>query len=203
MDLAHRWIDRNLTRTELIMALLLLSVMIGFFSHHMYLVFGKVEKLMIDRTVLNINSALHLEASVAIMKRDGGSLQKLELINPMDLMKNSIGLEDFIDDQKGKNVSLAKNNIVIKPSNYGGIVIDDSDPNLEPGHWYFDQDDYLLFYILNYSEFFTSDLDGTPRIRYKVEMNFIDQDNDDVFDPSVDKLNSIQLNAIDEFEWSF
>ncbi len=203
MDLAHRWIDRNLTRTELIMALLLLSVMIGFFSHHMYLVFGKVEKLMIDRTVLNINSALHLEASVAIMKRDGGSLQKLELINPMDLMKNSIGLEDFIDDQKEKNVLLAKNNIVITPSNYGGIVVDDSDPNLEPGHWYFDQDDYLLFYILNYSEFFTSGLDGPPRIRYKVEMNFIDQDNDDVFDPSVDKLNSIKLNAVDEFEWSF
>ncbi len=202
MELAHRWSDRNLTRMELVMALLILSVMIGYFSHHMYSVFGKVEKSMIDRTLININSALNYHASFAIMNQDIETLNQMVSMNPMTLMTNNFGLAENSSDDLDINVIVA-NSISKAPSNYGGTVIDDSDTNLDSGQWYFDQDDSLLFYKLNNAEFFTSDIEGPPRVRYKVNLNFIDQDGDKLFNPLIDEFTSLKLDAVDHFEWSF
>lgn len=203
MELAHRWGDRNLTRMELIMALLILSVMIGYFGHYMYSVFGKVEKSLVDRTLLNINSSLNYQASFALMNRDIESLNQMVLMNPMDLMISSIGSEKIMVNLQENNALVTTDHIAITPSNYGGVVIDDSDPHLDSGQWYFDQDDSLLFYKINNTEFFTSDIDGPARIRYKVHMDYIDQNNDNLFNPSVDKFNSIKLKAVDHYEWAF
>ena len=203
MELAHRWGDRNLTRAELVMAILILALLIGYFSRHMFIVFGKVEKSMIDRTLININTALHYKASFSMMEGDVDAINKLVLMNPMDLMTNKIVVGDFSFGQQNDNSLMDINYITSAPSNYGGIVIDDSDPNLESGQWYFDQDDHILFFKLYNSEYFTSNIDGPARVRYKVRLDYIDQNNDNSFDHLVDKFMSVKLQAIDNFEWSF
>jgi hypothetical protein len=201
MELAHRWSDRNLTRTELVMALLILSLMIGYFGHHMYTVFGKVEKSMMDRTLININSALNVQSAFALLKKDQIFFDKIMHMNPMDLMTSPLFMDDLL--LKKHNNETLISNVVIVPSNYGGAVIDDREPSLESGLWYFDQDDGLLFYKVNNSEFFTSDIGDPARVRFKVRVDYIDHNNDNSFDPSVDKFSSIKLEAIDHFEWSF
>lgn len=202
MELAHRWSDRNLTRMELVMAVLILSVMISYFSHHMYTVFGKVEKSMIDRTLININSALKYHAAFALMIDDIETLNQMDSMNPMNLMTSSVGLAENTGDDFNINFIVA-NNSSRTPSNYGGAVIDDSDLSLDSGQWYFDQDDQLLFYKLSNAEFFTSDIEGPARVRFKVHLNYIDQDDNKLFNPLVDKFMSISLDAVDHFEWSF
>ncbi len=202
MELAHRWSDRNLSRMELVIALLILTMMIGFFSHHMYSIFGKVEKSMIDRTIININSALNYHAAFALMNKDIETLNQMGSMNPMILMTNSVGLADNSSDDLDIKF-IVENNISRTPSNYGGVVIDDSDQSLDSGQWYFDQDDRLLFYKLSNAEFFTSDIDGPARVRFKVHLNYIDQDDNKLFNPLVDKFTSINLDAVDHYEWSF
>ena len=201
MELAHRWHDRNLTRLELVSAIFILSLLIGIFSRYMFIVFGKVEKSMMDRTLININTALNVQSAFALLKNDKSYFDNVVNMNPMDLMTSQPFMEDLILNEQKKNVLI--NNAAIAPSNYGGEVINDSDPGLDSGLWYFDKDDGLLFYKINNNEFFTSDIDGPARIRYKVRLNYTDQDNDHSFTPSVDKFLSIKLQAIDNFEWSF
>jgi len=203
MELAHRWGDRNLTRAELVMAILILALLIAYFSRHMFIVFGKVEKSMIDRTLININTALHYHASFSMMEGDVDAVNKLVLMNPMELMTNKIVVGDFSFNQQNNNSLIDLKYITSAPSNYGGIVIDDSDPNLESGQWYFDQDDQILFFKLYNSEYFTSNIDGPARVRYKVRLNFTDRDDDNSFNPLVDEFMSVKLQAIDNFEWSF
>jgi hypothetical protein len=203
MELAHRWINRNLTKLELTVSLLILTLFISFFSRYMFIVFGKVEKSMIDRTLININTAMNYEVAFALMRNDTNFLKQLVLMNPMDIMADKFDTEKYSFNQSEINPLITLIHSTSVPSNYGGVVIDDSDPLLISGKWYFDQDDHFLFYKLNNSEFFTSDLDGSARIRFKIRLNYIDQDNDFTFTPSIDKFNSIQLRTIDQYEWSF
>lgn len=202
MEIAHRWINRDLTKLELITSLLVLSIFIGIFSRYMFIVFGKVEKSMIDRTVVNINTAISYHVAFSIMKGDIEYLYKIENMNPMDLMTDGYSLENFMPNSQDIN-AIAANYYLKPPSNYGGEVVDDTDPLLESGKWYFDQDDHFLFYNLDNSEFFKSNIDGPPRVRFKLKINYTDQDYDNKFTASVDKILSMNLQAMDSFEWIF
>ena len=84
MELAHRWSDRNLTRMELVMAILLLAILIGTFSRYALVLFARVEKSMLDRTVININTALNYRASMAVMRGQYDELQFLIKMNPIN-----------------------------------------------------------------------------------------------------------------------
>jgi hypothetical protein len=199
MEIAHRWLDRNLSKLELIVAMIILLLLVGSFSRYMFSVFGKVEKSMIDRTLININTAINYEAAFAVMRKDTESINKLLLMNPMNIMTNELNINEISKSE----ALLAINHLPTLPTNYAGIVIDDSDTSLQSGNWYFDQDDRVLFYILNNAEFFKSNLEGSARIRYKIKLNYIDRDNDSSFSPLIDKFESMQLQSLDHYEWLF
>ncbi|MBL1141742.1 MAG: hypothetical protein HND53_06885 [Proteobacteria bacterium] len=158
---------------------------------------------MVDRTVISINTAINYEAAFAVMRKDTDSIKKLMIMNPIDLMTNQLTLDDVdLLDSLSLDLSNAKY-LASAPANYSGTVIDDSDPLLESGKWYFDQDDQFLFYKLNNSEFFSSDIDGPARIRFKINLKYEDVDSDSSFNLLVDKFDSMQLQSIDHYEWSF
>ncbi len=202
MELAHRWISRDLTKLELIISLIVLSIFIGIFSRYMFIVFSKVEKNMIDRTVVNINTAISYHAAFAVLKGDNSYIYQIENTNPMDLMTDGSGLNSYTFKSKDNN-SIGVNYHPGPPLNYGGEVVDDTELSLESGKWYFDKDDHFLFYNLNSSEYFKSNIDGPPRVRYKLQINYTDQNNDNAFTPSIDKYLSVKLHAMDSFEWTF
>lgn len=201
MEIAHRWIDRNLSKLELIVSILILFLFIGYFSRYMFTVFGKVEKSMIDRTLININTAINYEAAFAVMRKDMDKVNQLTLMNPMDIMTSELNVDNF--NQLEQTSLIGVNYLATIPANYAGAVIDDGDPSLESGKWYFDQDDRFLFYKLNNSEFFTSDIEGPARIRFRINLKYIDQNNDNSFNLLVDRFDSIQLQTIDNYQWSF
>lgn len=202
MQLAHRWLDQRLSLLEGVLAWLLIVIVIALFSRYTLLVFSRAEQAMINSTVININTGLNQKASFALMNGDVEFLDTLLLMNPMDIMTNN-SINDIEYDDNQLNPLNIINNLSSAPSNYGGVVIDDSEPLLESGQWYYDQDDHVLFYKLDNSEFFKSDLDGSARIRYKIHLNYTDQDKDNVFNPSVDEFDSMKLQALDTFSWSF
>lgn len=202
MELAHRWISRDLTRIELTVSILLIALFIGSFGGYTFIVFGKVEKSMIERTVLNINTAMHYHASFALMNNDIVLLSKLEKMNPMELMTNNLTLENLTYNKQTNN-TIGLPYITVAPSNYGGEVLEDSEPSLESGKWYYDIEDHVLFYTINNSEFFSSDLDGPARVRYKISLDYTDMNDDNEYTPFVDKFDSIKLQTIDLSGWIF
>ena len=83
----HRWIDRDLSRLELVIACSIILVLVGVFARHMLLVFARAEQSMVNRTVINIDTALKYQAVFFIMKDDYRDLARLADLNPMDTMQ--------------------------------------------------------------------------------------------------------------------
>jgi hypothetical protein len=203
MQLVHRWGDRNLTRLELVMAILVMAILIGVFSRHTLIIFGRVEKTLMEKTVLDLDTVLNYHASFAVLNHDFDTLKQLLTMNPMDLMVDSEdGDAQFLDIQENETLTPV-DKIMPAPSNYSGVVFDDSDPLLESGRWFFDQDDRILFYKLDNTEYFFSNIDGPARVRYKIRLQYTDNNENSSFDSSTDQFISLKLQAIDNFEWSF
>ncbi|MEO1925314.1 MAG: hypothetical protein ABGY08_04900, partial [Gammaproteobacteria bacterium] len=83
MELTHRWGDRNLTRIELVISILILALLVGTFSKYMFAMFAKAERTMVNKTVVSINTALHYRASMMVMRGQYDELQLLLKVNPM------------------------------------------------------------------------------------------------------------------------
>ncbi len=203
MELASRWLDHRLSLLEGIMAWLLIAIVIGLFSRYMFAVFSKAEQSMINSTVININTAINYKAAFALIKGDNDYAIELLKMNPMELMTENIDVEGIEYATKEINSFITIKSIGVSLPNYGGVVFDDSEPLLEAGKWYFDQDDYILFYKLENTAFFNSDLQGPTRIRFRVSFNFVDQDGDNIFNPLVDEFSSMGLEKIDDYSWSY
>ena len=73
MELAHRWSDRNLSRLELISAVLVLAILIGVFSRYILVVFSSAEQSMVNSTVININTSLSYRAALLILEGEYGT----------------------------------------------------------------------------------------------------------------------------------
>lgn len=203
MELAHRWLDRKLSLLEGIFAWLLIAIIIGSFSRYMFAVFSRAEQSMINSTVININTAINYNAAFALMNGNNEYINELLKMNPIDVMSENIDITSEQYDADEINSYIVMNRLSASLPNYGGIVFDDSESLLERGQWYFDQDDYILFYKLENSEFFNSNIQGPARIRFQVKLNYTDKDGDKIFDPLVDEFNSAGLQAVDNYSWSY
>ena len=202
MQAAHRWPDRNLSRLELVIAFVIILALIGLFMRHMYIVFAEAEQSMVNGTVNNINSALKYQALFYLMKEDYRDLADLAAVNPMDAMQgNQMNRLLSGGTISSKQVGTEYRSI-IKPGNYIG-AFDDPDPSeLGKGVWYYDTGRRLLVYIIRNTEFFSSDLGGMPRLRFRIEVEYEDTDGNGVFDPPVDKYRSVHISCLDHYEWT-
>jgi hypothetical protein len=201
MELAHRWSDRNLTRMELVIASLVLALLIGFFSRYVLLVFAQAERSMMNRTVININTALNYRASMMAMRGQYDELQFFIKMNPMQEMQSRPEINDF--DNGVNNISLAlSGSSISSTSNYGGIIASDNPDTMEKGKWYFQQDDHVLVYRVSNSEFFSSDLEGSARVRFRIKINFKDNNANGQYNQKIDEFHSVKLQSIDQYIWN-
>ena len=200
MELAHRWGDRNLTRIELIGALLILAILIGFFGRYTLIMFSRAEQNLVSSTVLNINTAMYYRASMAIMLNKHEGFEKITEINPMEDMQ-------IIPDIGDLNVSAAENQVFLNnglfsaPINYNGVIFEENEAELERGKWYFNQTEKHLVYVIDNDEFFESNLEGLARIRFRVVFKYEDKNSDGKFDLVGDQFLTIKLSPVDYYQW--
>ena len=86
MQLAHRWADRNLTRLELVLALIILLLVLGVFMRSVLVVFARAEQRMVESTIINLGTSLNYHASMAALRGDYEELPKLERRSPIGLV---------------------------------------------------------------------------------------------------------------------
>lgn len=199
MELTHRWIDRNLTRSELIIAILVLAIMLGVFYRHMILVFSQAERSMVFRTVNNINSALNYRASSLVMRSQWDAFNKLLEMNPFEDMRSKVSIEK-IDGYEDSIYLLLANETVTAPLNYGGVV-DETMLYFEKSKWYFNKNTKKLIYTIKNTEFFDSDLNGQSRILFKIHLEYNDNDGNGIFDSELDEFKNIKLRSVNDYFW--
>lgn len=200
MEIAHRWGDRNLTRMELVIALLILALLIGFFSRYTLVVLAQAERSMVSRTVLNINAALNLRITLAKINREYDELKYLLNSNPLKIMREAIIINE--PGNANPDISLA---IIESTSSTSIDYIDihsyDSLELMVKGRWYYILDEHILVYTVRNSEFFNSDIEGLPRVRFGMIIDYNDINNNGQYDLSIDKFNSVKYESIDEYQW--
>lgn len=203
MEIAHRWLDRRLSLLEGVVSWVFIIIVIGLFSRYMFIVFSKAEQSMINNTVININSAINYYSGIYLMQGNFEQLNDLINSNPIDIMSGNYNTDTLLSVKEFSGTLASATLFSPKPANYYGQVIDDNEPALEPGKWYFDLDNRFLFYRLSNTVFFNSELEGIERIRFKIRLNYTDNDKNNIFNYPEDDFISMKLEPMEQFTWSY
>jgi general secretion pathway protein G len=201
MHLVPRWADRNLSRLELVAAWIIILLLIGTFARHMLVVFARAEQSMVERTVMNIETALKYKAGMARMKGEYNIISELANNNPVEQLQSLVTEPPASVDEIGLRRFLPMLSSIATPGNYGG-EIETADPDtVQTGFWYYNNTDRTLVYIVSNREFFVSEVEGIPRLRYRINVDYIDKNNNADYDPGIDVFRSIDLVNIDASKW--
>jgi len=201
MFLVPRWADRNLSRLELVSAWVLILILIGTFSRHMFVVFARAEQSMVERTATNLQTALKYRAGLAGMRGHYETIRQMANENPIKEIQ-SFHLDDLIAEAGGpKEGHVSSIPSLTIPSNYGGEVDDVELKKAKKGYWYYNTIKGTLVYIIRNNEFFVSDLQGPPRIIYRITIDYTDRNGNGEYDPGIDIYHSIGLTHVNAYKW--
>lgn len=141
----------------------------------MFAIRAAAEQSAVKQLVGTIKSALGLEVARLALAGNMNGVAKLDKTNPLNLLSQ-------------------------KPNNY----IDKKDSSKiisDSGVWYFDKKQKHLIYNVNYSENFSTNLIGIPRIRYQIKLIYNDRNKNKRFDIGYDSIAGLDLLPIEKFSW--
>lgn len=192
MYLAYRWISRELGKFETICSILIISLLIGFVVNKSLQLFSLTERRLVEASVSNIKVALQLQAAIQSLGDIAGKIEITEGMNPLDLMQS---VPDDYDEYIGSAlVSVRAKQFSVKPlTNYLGEFTDPDINLLERGNWYFDRHDNALVYLIKQSDYFGSTATNFRELRYSVQLDYTDMDNNGHYDARIDQLKSATL----------
>lgn len=134
-----------------------------------------VEREAMQQTVINLNSALNIEALTLIVQDDQEAFAAWEGANPMKLLDPP-------------------------PIQYKGSFPEKDAMKQSPGSWFFDEGQSMLIYRINNIKQFAGGRAIPERVRFRVEAVFNDYNNDGI--KNVDEhYSGLRLKALDQYQW--
>lgn len=192
MHLAHRWASRNLSRLELVAAILVLALVMAAFLERGLRVFAAAEGRSLHATVLNMNSALRILFYQLVIADRAAEVAQWQGMNPVQILENSgipISTETMMEYPELVRFHAMASGL---GERYAG-EFDDPDPeSIVGGQWYYDRSESLLVYRIRSYEFFRSPLPGSARIRFRLNVQY----NPDSQIPA-----DVILQSVDEYQW--
>lgn len=202
MALEYLRLGRSLSRFELMAAVVIIVFLIGLGIRKMLILAAYAERQFMESTVININTALRYRAGLYQLRGEWKKLAAMEGMNPFSLVTAETvfgGNRALTPDRMLEDYSELQ--VLNLPSRYLG-ELDSPDPDTLPsGSWYFDHDAGLLVYVVTNTEFFTSVLSGPDRIRYRVTVEYQDNDHDGRYDPETDDFTGIEMKNLEGYRW--
>ena len=203
MYIAGRWADRQLSRLELVIVVIVLSLVLFVFMHYMLRMFAIAERSLLANSVININSAIQYRAAGYALRRDYASLEAMQGMNPFTMSDLDPGWLDPESGDGRPQEMLTGIPFMRVPGNYLG-ELDNPDPAEIGGRqWYFNLRDRTLVYRVDNTEYFDSSLPGPPRVVFTVKIDYQDRNTNNKFDPVVDEYLGIRLQAVNEYGWHY
>jgi len=194
----HRWIDRNLTRLELVTSLMVILLFFGLFLRHSMAAIAMSERTALNITINNINSSLGVAAARCLLLADSRCLTAMQGMNPMGTLTYTQAELLYLRD----NVDITRNKFKMEPPpNYIGVRFKPEPDELEAGSWYFDLSDNTLVYTIKNSEYFSSDSQGKPIARFRVVLEYVDKNDNNIFDLPADDFIAVRLQNLNSYHW--
>lgn len=171
----HNKNNHGFTLLEMVIVIVLISFLGLIVLDRVWKYRVYAEEAVVTATVGNIRSALGLEVAKLAVRGKARDIAKLNNTNPMELMAQ-------------------------KPDNYLG-EFDSFNKINETGVWYFDTTDRSLNYIVNYTEEFRSNVQGSLRTRHQLKLVYTDNNKNNRFDKNIDEINGLDLVAMEPYRW--
>jgi len=169
---------KGASTTQFVVILLLIGVFVTVAAQRIWQLRAAAERVGVEQMIGSIRSALGIRMALEAVNGGVEGLAQLAGGNPMALL----------DGEK-------------LPWNYMGELDTLSPEEIPEHHWYFDRQRRILVYRLMFSDGFTTSLEGSPRIRFRLTLDYKDVDSDGVFDPERDYLKSIKFEALEPYRW--
>ena len=203
VSLFGRWSDYQLSRLEVVFAIIVLLVLLSIFLNRMIIILAQAERALVENSIVNMNSALRVYTAHLQMTAGLQALADLQHVNPVPLLeqKSDRDLSTQVESEQLATMLRARTTAALP--NYSGEMTEAEAVGLADGSWYFDPEQLALVYRIRSAEVFRSNLPGPSRIRYRLELDFEDRDGDGKFSPSVDQFNTFSLKPLDDFQWLF
>lgn len=167
--------QRGFTLLELVVVIIIISI-IGLVAINRFWHWSVIaERAGMQTVVGNIRTALGLETSRLALRQQLSQLPTLVGSNPMALLAQA-------------------------PDSYLGEIENEQQVH-QDGVWYFDSHERLLVYRLRYSEGFSTELTGAPRVRYRIKLIYNDNNHNGRFDSKSDDIGGLDLVPVETFTW--
>ncbi len=201
-SLFARWSDRRLSRLETVFVVIILLVLVSVFLNYMIVMMARAERSMVENSIVNMNSALRIQALHALANNDGAEIGKLRHANPVALLEREI---DWAQSQASESTRIstlvrARNSAMLP--NYAGELTTEAGLELEPGSWYFDTEKDALVYLVRNAEVFRSELPGPARLRFQLQTGNA-ENPDKAAGNGGNAISQIGLQPMDEYQWLF
>ncbi len=192
MALAHRWTSRNLSRLELMAAILVLTLLVGTFLGRGLRVFAAAEERSMQTTVLNMNAALRIQFYQMVIAGRASDVDSWQGANPVRLLEGlgrtmaSVTVTEYPELARFHAVAAGLGTLYLGEFDF-------QDPaSVEGGTWYFDLGEALLVYRVRNREFFRSPLPGAPRVRFRLNVQY---------NPESKLPADVAIRTVDEYQW--
>lgn len=163
------------TLLELVVVIIIISI-IGIVAVNRFWQWSVfAERASLQTVVGAMRTALGLETTRLALHEQLSQLPQLVGTNPMNLLAQT-------------------------PDTYLG-EIDSKSQQIAEGHWYFDRNEHLLIYHLKYTDGFSTELEGTPRIRYHIKLVYTDNNRNGRYDRHFDDLGGLDLVPVEPYTW--
>jgi hypothetical protein len=176
IDLGSRYRTPNTRMLELALLVCLFLFFLQLAASRIWELRVAAEKTGMAQTLASIQSALGIQLAAIVVREGIEGIVRLEGSNPMELLDS-------------------------QPFNYLG-ELNNPEPGSIHGHtWYFDTTQRLLVYRVLYDDYFDSELDGAPRARFQLKLNFDDINENGQFDPKTETFSGLVIKPLEPYGW--
>jgi len=168
--------QRGFSFLELILVIILIGILFTVAVDRLLILKIEAERTSMEQMLGVLRSAMTIEVAKHIARDNLNDLKSAEGQNPMKWLST-------------------------KPENYIGIK-DEPDPaDIEGYQWYFDSYNNWLVYRVGNTDYFKSSVKGPSRARFRVNLDYTDNNENGEFEPEIDEIHGLTLQSVEPYTW--
>ncbi|MBI2994815.1 MAG: hypothetical protein HYY48_11680 [Gammaproteobacteria bacterium] len=171
-------LDRPLSRLELVMLVILISLCAVWLLHRLAYLEAVAEARSLDMTVRSLRTGIMVTVATRLLQGDNEGIASMAGANPVGA-------------------------VIDAPAGYIGAVRQVNPGSMKPGQWYFDDDAKTLVYHVVNSDYVAQTGMGPVRARFSLKLNYDDTNGNGTYDPGIDSPVGASLEILDPLDWRF
>ena len=171
-------LDRPLSRLELVMLAIVISLCAAWLMHRLAYLEAVAEARALDLTVRSMRTGLMVSIATRLLQGNSDAIEALAKSNPVGA-------------------------IIDAPPGYIGALYQANPANIHPGQWYFDEDAKCLVYHIVNADYFEGTAGKPVRVRIRLKLNYDDRNGNHAYDAGVDTPTGVGMEILDPPKWKF